>query len=187
MAPWVFVLAPLVTLLLVSRPSVRREWIALAVAIPLLVLSLASVGGLFAQFVRAAGAMLSGAFVVLMLSRPGPVFPRAVAATGIAGATILLVGRYLGFGWPEVQASAARETAEFFSSQATAAAAQGAAGDAAKQVFTELAQRAESVASLFPAILILAALAGLALAWRLYQELAARGLPPPERLWRCGG
>jgi hypothetical protein len=181
MAPWVFVLAPLVTLLLVSRPSVRREWIALAVAIPLLVLSLASVGGLFPQFVRASGAMLSGAFVALMLSRPGPVFPRALAATGIAGATILLVGRYLGFGWPEVQASAARETAEFFSGQATAAAAQGAAGEAAKQVFTELAQRAESVASLFPAILILAALAGLALSWRLYQELASRPVP-----WTAG-
>ena len=176
-----FVLAPLVTLLLVSRPSTRREWIALAVAVPLLLLSLASVGGLFQQFVRASGVMLSGAFVALMLSRPGPVFSRALTATGIAGTATLLVGRFLGFGWPAVQAAAARETAAFFSGQAAAAAAQGAAGDAARQVFTELAQRAESVAALFPAILVLAAVAGLALAWRLFQQLASRPVP-----WTAG-
>lgn len=171
-----YLLGPLVALLLVSGPSTRREWIALAVALPLLVLSLAGVGGLFQQFVRASGVLLTGAFVVTMLVRPGPVFGRAAAALGLAGAAALAWGQRLGFGWPQVQTAAARETAAFFSAQAAAAASQGAAGDAAKQVFTELAQRSNAVAALFPAILVLAALAGVALAWRLYQELASRPL-----------
>jgi len=172
----VYLLGPLVALLLVSRPSARREWIALAVTVPLLVLSLAGAGGLFQQFVRASGMLLAGAFVVTMLVRPGPLFGRAAFALGLAGAAALVWGQRLGFGWPEVQTAAARETSAFFSAQATAAASQGAAGDAARQVFTELAQRGEAVAALFPAILVLAALAGVALAWRLYQELASRPL-----------
>jgi len=64
----------------VSRPSARREWIALAVTVPLLVLSLAGAGGLFQQFVRASGMLLAGAFVVTMLARPGPLFGRAAFA-----------------------------------------------------------------------------------------------------------
>lgn len=161
-------------LLLVSRPSTRREWIALGIAVPLLVLSLAGVGGLFQQFVRASGVLLTGAFVVAMLIRPGAVFPRAALAVGLAAAAALVWGERLGFGWPQVQTAAAHETSAFFSAQAAAAASQGAAGDAARQLFTELAERGGAVAALFPAILVLAAVAGLALAWRLYQELASR-------------
>jgi hypothetical protein len=164
----------------VSRPGTRREWIALGVTVPLLALSLAGVGGLFQQFVRASGALLTGAFVVSMLLRPGPILGRAAAAIAVAGAAVLLWGQRLGFGWPQVQAAAARETAAFFSAQASAAAAQGAAGDAARQLFSQLAQRADAVAALFPGILVLAALAGLALAWRLYQEIASRPLARTE-------
>ncbi len=176
LAPWVFVLGPLVVLLLVSRPAARRELILLAVSVPLLAISLLAVGGLFAQFVRAAGVLLTGAFVVLMLWRPGPVFGRALTAIAAAGAGVLIWGSQFGFGWPQVQVEAARDTHAFFQQQATAAAAQGSAGETAQRLFTQLAAGADDVAALFPAILVLGALGGLALAWRVYQQVAEHPL-----------
>jgi len=176
-APWGYLLFPLVLLLGVSRPSSRREWLTLGIAIALLVLSvMGRDNDLFGQFVRATGAFLAGAFTVTMLARPGPVFPRALLAVVIAGAVAYFWGAYFGADWPAVQAAAASGTRAFFTAQASAAAAQGAAGDAARQIFTELAQRADSVAALFPAILTLAAIAGLALAWRIYEDVATHPL-----------
>src|SRR4029079_9397209 len=97
------------------------------IATPLLVLSLAGAGGLFQQFVRASGVLLTGAFVVAMLVRPGAVFARAALAVGLAAAAALVWGARLGFGWPQVQTAAAHETSAFFASHASGAASQGAA------------------------------------------------------------
>ncbi len=178
-APWVFVLGPVVALLFVSRPASRPEWIALALAAPLLALALLDTGNLFPQFVRALGAMLTGAFVVLMLARPGPVFRRAVLAAVIAGVGTLIWSAYLGFGWPDVQISAAREIHDFLQLQAQAAGAQGARGVPAQQLFNQVAARSADVAALFPAILALTAVAGVGLAWRLYGAVASRPIAPP--------
>lgn len=173
MAPWQFLLAPLIGLLAVSRPATRREWATLAIATPLLLLAIGGAsGGVFEQFVRAAGVVLAGWFVVLMALRPGPFLGRAAMAITAAAASLLLWAGRFGFGWSDIQANGASVMREALASRAVAAAQQGDAGAGLQQFLQQLADSASQVAPLFPAMLVLAAVAGLATAWHLYQRVA---------------
>nr|MBA2627314.1 hypothetical protein [Gemmatimonadales bacterium] len=183
-APWGFMLAPLVGLLLVSHPGNRREWMALAIAVPLLVASLAGTGGLFEQFVRAAGMILAGCFVMLMLWRPGPFLRRAALATAATAVLLLAWGRRYGVGWNAVQADAARLTGEYFSAQTASSAAQGESGEAFRRFVQQVGDAAAGAVPLYPAILALGALGGLAVAWRLYHRLAGQPIAGPAAPFR---
>ena len=171
--PPVFMLAPLVTLLLVSRPASGREWFWLVAGSVLVVLSVVPGEGLSAGFVRATGVFATGAFVAISLWRPDRLFRRAAWGAGIGFVAALGWTTWLGFGWNDVERAIGAELRELFLSQARAAEARALGG-----VFTEslrqLADGASRSASFYPALLTLTAIAGLAIAWRGYHWIARR-------------
>jgi predicted membrane protein DUF2232 len=159
--------------------------VALIAAAALWAVSLAGVGGLFEQFVRAAGVLLSGMFVVATLISPRSVFQRASMAAAGAGAAALVWSRHFGIDWLDIQHAAAQEISTAYQ----AMAARSPSGSGTADLFQQVAETADKVAALYPALLVLGALAGLVLAWRLYHEVATHPLgeaPRPFAAFRFG-
>ena len=173
--PPVFMLAPLVTLLLVSRPSSGREWFWLVAGSLLVVLSVAPGDGLSAGFVRATGVLATGAFVAMSVWRPDRLFRRAAWGAGIGFVAALAWTAWLGYGWNDVERAIGAELRELFLTQARAAEAR-ALGGVVTESLRQMADGASRSASFYPALLTLTAIAGLAIAWRGYHWIARRPL-----------
>ena len=173
--PPVFMLAPLVTLLLVSRPSSGREWFWLVAGSVLVVLSVVPGDGLSAGFVRATGVLATGAFVALSIWRPDELFRRAAWAAGLGLLAALLWTAWLGYGWNDVERAIGTELRELFLTQARAAESR-ALGGILTQSLREMADGAPRSAAFYPALLTLTTIAGLAIAWRGYHWIARRPL-----------
>jgi hypothetical protein len=187
-APGIYVLGPLAGLLLLSRPGSLREWLWLGGALMWCGAWLPQAGGLAEQLVRAFGVLSAGLFVALVLWRPQPFLPRAAAALGLAVAAVIAWCLRLGLGWGELQRAVAQELGRSLSAQAAAAGQLGGSfSTEAVELFRQLAADSTSIAALFPGALIVAALAGLALAWDGYHRIAENPLgPAPARLASFG-
>lgn len=129
-------------------------------------------GGLGAQVARAAAVFLSGSFLALTLWRPSPMFSRALVAAGIAGAVLAAWMLRLGIAWAAVRQAVSHDLDVY---QETVRAQWQQAGVPTDMV-ARMSGVAETVAQLFPALLAIAAIAGLRLAWAWYHRVATKPL-----------
>jgi hypothetical protein len=177
-APGSFVLGPLAGLLLVARPVSRLAWGWLAIAVLWTAGWLARTDELTGQFARAFVVVLIGAWLVLLVIRPGSAIQRALLAVGVALAVTFGWLMALGFQWGDLEAAAARSLSDVLLTQAHAMEKLGGSGSDLGTTMLDVAGQARAMARLFPAGIALAALAGLALAWRGHFWLSARPLGP---------
>ena len=176
LAPPMFLFGPLAALLLVSRPATLREWIWLLAAVGWSALWLQQAGGLGAQFARAAAVLVSGSFLALTLWRPSNGVCRALAATAGAGVALAIWMVGLGLRWATLQGAVENEMAAL--QTAMRRALSGAEGWS--EMSRQMSLMADTVSTLYPGLLALAAIAGLRLAWAWYHRIADRpvGAPP---------
>ncbi len=180
--PPLFVLGPLAGLLAASRPTTLREWAWVTAAVLWLSSSLLRPGGLATQILSAWALFLTGAFVATMLSGNreagfrraprGAGEPRGDRPDGSGGwgpAGRRSSWRSSHMGWEarrELLAQVQLDPARMAS---------------ARIMLDALADGVGVMAHLFPALLILVSLPGLALAWAWYHRLAVRPAgPAPE-------
>lgn len=183
LAPPVFVFGPLAGLLLLSRPATAREWIWLLAGGVWSALWLQQIGGLGAQVARAAAVLVCGAFLALTLWQPSNGVGRAVTATATAGAVLGLWMWRLGIGWSRLVSGVNQE----LSTYETVVRDQWRSAGAPQQLIEQTGALMHSVSQLYPALLALAGIAGLRLAWSWYHRLAVHplGAPPaPFRTFR---
>lgn len=175
MAPPLFFFGPLVGLLLVSRPASAREWVWVSVGIVWSVLWLQQSVGLGGQFTRAAAVLLTGMFLSLTLWRPSGRVTRSLSASGLAAVALAAWMGWLGLGWGTLSRSVGRELAAM---QRAARAEWGPLAGSADMA--QLSTIADTVSTLFPGLLVIAAVGGTRLAWAWYHRLAAHpaGAPP---------
>jgi len=176
-APGSFVLGPLAGLLLVARPVSRLAWGWLAIAVLWTAGWLARTDELTGQFARAFVVVLIGAWLVLLVIRPGRAVQRSLLAVGVALAVTFGWLVALGFQWGDLEAAAARALSDVLLTQAHAIEKLGGGSDLGATML-DVAGQARAMARLFPAGIALAALAGLALAWRGHFWLSSRPLGP---------
>jgi hypothetical protein len=179
--PPLLVLGPLAGLLAASRPTTLREWAWVSAAGLWLSMSLLSPGGLATQILSAWALFLTGAFVVLMLGRSrGLVSGALLAALGSLGATTAWVWG-LGTRWQEIQLAVAHMGWEARRELLAQVQLDPARLASARIMLDALAEGVGLMAHLFPGLLILMSLPGLALAWAWYHRLAVRPVgPTPE-------
>lgn len=179
MAPPVLLLGPLAGLLLLTRPATVREWLWLVGTGVWSAIWLDQAGGLAAQFARAGAVFLIGTFLALTVWRPSGQFSRALAATTIAGAALLAWMWHLDLAWGEVQRAVEHNlwtyNREFLRRLSEAAPGQSRADS----LLDEMSAMVHTIGTLYPALLTLASLAGLRLAWSWHHRIARRPMGPP--------
>jgi hypothetical protein len=182
-APPVFLLGPLVGLLLLSRPGTFREWVWLAGLAAWSAVWLEHAGGLGSQVARAGSVLLTGAFVTLTLWRPSWRFSRSLVATGIAGAALVVWMWHLGIGWTQLRSAVGIE----FAPHLRAIRAEWAGLGTSSQLLDQMSATMDTVSTLYPALLTLAGISGLRLAWAWYHRISARPLGAPPAPFRAFG
>lgn len=181
----VLVLGPLAGLLLISRPSSLREWWWLGGAALWLGLWLQIPGGLGEQFARAAGVFVTGSFLMLALWRPGtPFLRRALGAVAIATLFGIAWCAQLGIGWEQVVYARSQELWQAYRQWATLVSAGVPVDDSARleetrAVVRQVGEVVQTWGPLFPGLLILGSLGGLAVAWSWYHRIARRPIGAP--------
>ena len=176
LAPPVLVFGPFAGLLLLAGPRTVREWLWLLATGIWSVLWLNQSGGLAGQFTRAGAVLLTGTFLALTLWRPSARFSRVLVATGVAALALLVWMWHLGVGWSELQHAVEQDlwtaNRDFITRLGQATRGGGT------ELLGEMSAMARSIGSLYPALLMLASLAGLRLAWAWHHRIAQRPLGP---------
>ena len=180
--PPLFVLGPLAGLLVASRPRTLREWAWIGAAALWLGVSVWQPGGLAAQMLHAWALFVTGAFVALMLSGRTPLVPGALLATvfGLGAATAWTW--WLGTRWQEIQLAVAHTGWDFCRQLLDQGGLTPERMEALRVYVGALSDGVAVMAQLFPGLLVLSALPGLALAWAWYHRIAAQpaGRPAPR-------
>jgi len=180
LAPPVFTLAPLVGLLLLSGPRSLQEWCWIGASLVWLAVSAAASQGVMEQTVMAGGTMAAGAFLVLVLRWSRPFLDRALAALALSGTTLTFWGWWLGIGWQDIQLSVLHQGWELSRQLTQATGGRGTAALAGAVPLAEaVAQGVGPMATVFPSLMALCALAGLAMAWSWYQRITHEPLGVP--------
>jgi len=182
LCPAILVLAPLLGLLLLSRPTTGREWWWTFGIIAWLGLVFAQAGGIATQIVLAWGVFLAGAFVAIQVWRPRPWLPAAIAGTALALGAVTAMGRLVGIGWSEIRLAVIHDGWELcrqlldedgigtrLSPERTAAL---------RTYVDAFSDSVGLVAALYPALLALAGVLGIGMAWRWYHRIALRPIGP---------
>jgi hypothetical protein len=164
---------PLAGLLAASRPSTLREWGWITAAILWLGTSLASPGGLGPQLLVAWALFLTGGFAVLMLSGEWRVVPGALLASLASLGAAAAWTWWLGTRWAEIQFAVTQMGWEARRQLLEQAALDPSRMESVRILMDLVTDGVAMMAQLFPAMLILASLPGLALAWAWYHRLAA--------------
>ena len=175
--PPIFVLAPLALLLVVSRPTTPRAWFWLTATAVLLGASLGQSAGIASEVMSAWGVFLSGSLVGLLIWRPRRFTDLALLATVVSLLVTTAWLRILELRWRDVQLAAAHDGWSFVRGLTRTELEQVVGGGSANRLawYTEaLAQGVATAAELYPAIMILTSLLGLAIAWRWYHRIAAQ-------------
>jgi hypothetical protein len=177
--PPLFVLGPLAGLLAASRPATFREWALIGAAALWLGVSLGQPGGLAAQTLHAWALFVTGAFVVLML--PG----RRRLVTGALLATVFGLGAatawvwLLGSRWHDIQLAVGHTGWDFCRQLLATTTLNDQPIQDLRVLVDAVSDGVGFMADMFPALLVLGALPGLALAWTWYHRLATRPIGPP--------
>jgi hypothetical protein len=169
---------PLAGLLLLSRPLSAREWLWLLGAGALSAAWLNQTGGLAAQFARAGAVLLTGTFLALTVWRPSGQFSRVMAASAVAGVALVIWMWHLGLGWAEVQRAVEHDLWSF-NRDLIMRLGEATPGGNPQGLLDEMAAMVRTIGSFFPALLTLASLAGLRLAWGWHHRIARRPLGAP--------
>jgi hypothetical protein len=164
---------PLAGLLIASRPATLREWIWIAAAGVWLAVSLPQSGGLAIQIQQAWALFLTGAFVVLMLSGRRGVVGGALLATVAALAAATGWVWWVGTRWQDIQLAVAHTGWEARRELLNSPGLDATRQESIRVLMDQLADGIGTMARLYPAILVLTALPGLALAWAWYHRLAS--------------
>jgi hypothetical protein len=178
-APPVLLVGPLAGLLLLTRPARPREWLWLLGTGVWTILWLNQGGGLAAQFARAGAVLLIGTFLALTIWRPSAGFSRALAATGLAAAALTLWMWRLGVGWEEVRRAVENELWTYNQEVVVRLGTIRASGSAGQALLDQMSAMVRTIGAFYPALLFLAGLAGLSLAWSWYHRIVTRPLGPP--------
>jgi Predicted membrane protein (DUF2232) len=178
-APPVLLFGPLAGLLLLTRPARAREWLWLLGTGLWTVLWLNQGGGLAGQFARAGTVLLMGTFLALTMWRPSAGFSRALAATGLAAGALTLWMWRLGVGWGEVRRAVENELWSYNQELVVRLGAIAPTGSAGQVFQEQMSAMVRTIGAFYPALLFLAALAGLCLAWSWYHRIVSRPLGPP--------
>jgi len=178
LAPPVLMLAPLAGLLLLSRPGTTREWAWIIGALAWSAVWLSQPAGLALQFARAGAVLLTGTFLALTVWQPSARFSRALGATTIAAAAMILWMWHLDLGWAEVQRALEQNLLTYNRDLMMRLSEAAGTPAGSEGSLSEMSSMVQTVGSLYPAFLVLASLAGLRLAWRWYHRIARRPLGP---------
>lgn len=182
LAPPVLLLGPLAGLLLLSRPTSAREWFWLLATASLSALWLNQAGGLAAQFARAEAVLLTGTFLALTVWRPSGRFSRVVAAAALAGVAMIIWMWRFDVGWAELQ-RAVEHDLWTYNRELVLRVGQTIPGANAKGLLDEMTAMVRTIGSFYPALLTLAGMAGLRLAWSWHSRIASRPLGPPPAVF----
>jgi hypothetical protein len=177
-APPVLLFGPLAGLLLLSRPSSFREWLWLIISGVWTLLWLNHAEGLAGQFSRAGAVLLIGTFLALTVWHPSARFSRALTATALAGAALTLWMWRLDVGWGAVRRAIEND---LWSSNREAMVRLGMLGDAGSSgqaLVDQMSSMVRTIGAFYPALLFLAGLAGLRLAWSWYHRVVTRPIGP---------
>jgi hypothetical protein len=136
-------------------------------------------GGLAAQFARAGAVLLMGTFLALTIWRPSAGFSRALTATGLSAAALTLWMWRLGVGWDEVRRAVENELWTYNQEILARLGTIGASGPRGQDLLDQMSAMVRTVGAFYPALLFLAGLAGLCLAWSWYHRIVTRPLGPP--------
>src|SRR3954453_10054015 len=178
-APPVLLFGPLAGLLLLSRPASAREWLWLIISGMWTALWLNQGEGLAGQFARAGAVLLIGTFLALTVWQPSARFSRSLTATTVAGAALTLWMWRLDVGWDAVRRGVENE---LWSTNRQAMLQLGMlaeAGSAGQGLLDQMSELVRTIGAFYPALLFLAGLAGLRLAWSWYHRVVARPIGPP--------
>lgn len=176
LAPPVLVFGPLAGLLLLARPRTLREWFWLLSTGIASAFWLNQAGGLAGQFTRSGAVLLTGTFLALTLWRPSARFSRVVAATAIAGIALTAWMWHLGVGLSELQRAVEQDLWSY--NRELIMRLGQASGGPGPGLLDEMSAMVRTVSSFYPALLTLASLAGLSLAWAWHHRIARRPLGP---------
>jgi hypothetical protein len=173
----VLLFGPLAGLLLLSRPGTVREWLWLLATGAWSVLWLNQAGGLAGQFARAEAVLITGSFLALTLWRPSGRFSRALIATAIGAAALIVWMWHFGVGWMAVREAVEQELWRY-NRDFIMRLGQVAPGMSEPGMLDQLSALVRSIAVLYPALLALASMAGLSLAWGWHRRIARKPLGP---------
>jgi uncharacterized protein YybS (DUF2232 family) len=178
LAPPVLFFGPLAGLLLLSRPGSRREWLWLLAAVCWTTIWLNQSGTLAAQFARAAAVLLTGTFLALTLWRPSGRFSRVLAATALAGIALTVWMGHLGVEWSEIRRAVEHDLWSY-NRELMTRLGDAASSSGAQALLDEMSGTIHTIGLLFPALLTVAGVAGLRLAWSWHHRIARRPLGAP--------
>jgi hypothetical protein len=174
----VLLFVPLAALLLLSRPGTAREWLWVLGTATLSAIWLNQAGGLATQFARAEAVLLTGTFLALTVWRPSGQFSRIVATVALAGLAMIVWMWHLDVSWAELQ-RAVEHDLWAHNRELIVRLGQTLPGRSADSLLPEMTAMVRTIGSFYPALLTLAGMAGLRLAWSWHHRIARRPLGPP--------
>jgi len=177
LAPPVLLFGPLAGLLLLSRPTTAREWLWLLATGAWSILWLNQPGGLAGQFARAEAVLITGSFLALTLWRPSARFSRALTATALGAVALVVWMWYFGVDWPAVREAVEQELWRY-NRDFMVRLEQVSPSTTDSTLLDEMSATVRTIALLYPALLALASMAGVSLAWVWHRRIARRPLGP---------
>jgi hypothetical protein len=177
MFPPLFVLGPLAGLLAASRPRSVREWAWIAAALLWIGVIAATPDGLATQAIYAWALCVTGTFVVLMLATGCSVVTGALASTVISFIMATIWFRAIDISWGQVQFAVEHAARSAWRLQAESAGPDYFGNRAEVQEAMHL--MITSLRQVLPAVLVVAILPALAVAWSWYRRLAQEPLGAP--------
>jgi hypothetical protein len=178
LAPPVLLFGPLAGLLLLRRPTSAREWLWLIISGMWTVLWLNQAEGLAGQFARAGAVLLTGTFLALTVWQPSAKFSRALSATALAGAALTLWMWRLDVGWGAIRRAVENDLWSTNREAMLRLGMLGEAGSPGQALLDQMSEMVRTIGAFYPALLFLAGLAGLRLAWSWYHRVVARPIGP---------
>jgi len=176
-APPVLVFGPLAGLLLLSRPRSLREWLWLLATGIWSALWVYQAGGLAGQFARAEAVLMTGSFLALTVWRPSAQFSRALAATAIGGGGLMLWMWDFDVSWMAVREAVEQELWRY-NRDFIVRMGQVAPGMSQPGILDQMSATVRTIGLLYPALLALASMGGVTLAWVWHRRIARRPLGP---------
>jgi len=177
-APPVLVFGPLAGLVLLAGPRSPREWLWFLVGSAWTVLWLQQTGNLAGQFTRAAAVLLTGTYLALTVWRPSPRFSRVLLSSTLAGVALFIWSWHFGVGWSDLQRAVEQELWNY-NRELIMRLGQAESGSASAALLPQMSVVARTAGAFFPALLTIAGIAGLSLAWAWHHRICRRPLGPP--------
>ena len=187
LAPPVLLFGPLAGLLLLSRPRSAREWLWVVGAAAWTALWLNQPGGLAAQFARAGAVLLTGTFLALTVWRPSARFSRALTTTALAAGALVIWMWHFGVGWGEVQRAVEHNLWTYNRELLVRLSQAAPSSPNVDSLMQEMSAMVRTIGSLYPALLALASLGGLRLAWAWSHRISRHPIGPAPTAFSAFG